>query len=470
MQVFDPSGRAVSEPIRVGQGPHAIGKLGVSPWANAARQDRKAIKAETPAEQVGKRTPKKKKKKQDPLERQDLYALFGTRIVIHDDRRITKAYFVDEDTSRVLENILRLSSQPVDAAAKSYRFKKLPPDSKRPPSILDTLLGDSELIVNIIDGFDQEKILPLGDAKFLLDFKASQLAKETALKSNLVLVTAKADGLEAFEQAMELFYRSVPQILIEAKVIEISRSDTLDIGVRPLDPTKPSLQMQNKGNFIKSIASAFPNAAGGATTSSQGSEGWLTLGGIHDNLELNAVLELLQTEAESDVVSQPRIAVRNGGMAVVDTRTRVPYPEAKISGQNVTTNIKFIDVGVTMQIRPDVTPGDIVRLQIYASVDAISSFVETEPIPTPQVASRVARTTVHVPSGKTTVIGGLITKTSFQNESKVPVLGDIPILGWLFRSSFTQTGSSEVVFMITPRIIYGFEGADLDGDYSGGGF
>ncbi len=96
--------------------------------------------------------------------------------------------------------------------------------------------------------------------------------------------------------------------------------------------------------------------------------------------------------------------------------------------------------------------------------------METEPIPTPQVASRVARTTVHVPSGKTTVIGGLITKTSFQNESKVPVLGDIPILGWLFRSSFTQTGSSEVVFMITPRIIYGFEGADLDGDYSGGGF
>ena len=95
--------------------------------------------------------------------------------------------------------------------------------------------------------------------------------------------------------------------------------------------------------------------------------------------------------------------------------------------------------------------------------------METEPIPTPQVALRKAVTSVLVPKGKTTIIGGLKTRSRFENESMVPLLGDIPILGYLFRSTNVQTQYSEVLFMITPRIIYGFEGVEVEDDLGNDG-
>jgi general secretion pathway protein D len=72
-----------------------------------------------------------------------------------------------------------------------------------------------------------------------------------------------------------------------------------------------------------------------------------------------------------------------------------------------------------------------------------------------------------VPNKKTIIIGGLLTNSEFENESKVPILGDIPILGYLFRSTSTQTSTNEVVFFISPRIIQGFRGERTDAPVGG---
>lgn len=496
VQVFEPSGAPASEPVVVGANPARVGKFRSSPWADLAdasatrdparqgaalskdassdakqgqnpgevRPRRRDASADATTDDVAVADPPRDGQDPDVLSAPDLYGLFGPRIVIHRDGTLTKAYFVEDDASAMLRSILSTASAPPpDPAKPSSRFV-LKKGESATSTILDTLMGENEVTIDIVTGFEALKEFPLGDVNFAKAFP--NLAKgSTGSKSDLILVTGAPDGISAFEQAMDLFYRAVPQILIEAKVVEFSYSDTFDFGVAPVG-TDPAVKTRGKGSFVKSIVSRFPNASVGTGAS----EGILTLGGIHDNLELSVALELLQTKAKSDIVSNPRIAVRNGGTAVIDTRTRLPYPEARISGVNVTTNIKFLDVGVSMQIRPDVTPGDSVRLQIFASVDAISGFADTQPIPTPEISSRVARTSVHVPSGKTTVIGGLITKNRFENESQLPLLGDIPLLGWLFRSTNIQESRNEVVFFITPRIIYGFQGSDPEDDFPGGGF
>ncbi len=476
VQVFDPSGRPETPKVRVGPGGGRIGALAASPWAEKIRAARAPAAGQPPegrgspgAAPAGTRQGEGEEPQDQGPGREQLFARFGQRIWILPDGRVTKPYYVNQETGIVLNKLLELSGIRNDAEkgapGQHFLFKK---DPKRSPSLLDTLLGGYEIEIHLLPKFDAILTQRMTSKGFTGQIQGAKPADY----NDLVLVTAKPDGLEAFEQTMHLFYASVPQVLIEVQVLEISHGDTLDIGVGSIDSKTPTIRTRGKGSFIRSLTSKFPNSSLSTTGSAVGpsSEGVLIFGGIQDNLELNAQLELLQTRAKADIISNPKIAVRNGGMAVIETNTEIPFPQAQIIGNNTKTSISFKRVGVTLAIRPVVTPGDMVLLQIQASVSAITGFANTDPIPTPEISNRTATTHVFVPNGKSTSIGGLMTKNKFENVSQIPILGDIPILGYLFRSTFIQNSYSEVVFFIKPQVIYGFEGIDTEEDFGGGGF
>ena len=106
-----------------------------------------------------------------------------------------------------------------------------------------------------------------------------------------------------------------------------------------------------------------------------------------------------------------------------------------------------------MNIVPVIAGTDSVILQIYADVSAITAFAPTTPVSTPITSTRTAITTVYLKDGHTLVIGGLQSKTLFESETKVPILGDIPLLGFLFRSTSMTRNDTKVEFHITPRIV-----------------
>jgi type II secretory pathway component GspD/PulD (secretin) len=465
-----------------GKTPRIVGHLASSPWADASFSGlpqgggQKAGKGSKGAKSSPTQEPGQGN---DALEvrvgDEELYSRFGSRIWIHPDGRVTKPFYVNSETGQVLTRLLQLAnatrqSPPKKGEPTTYQIKKNRKGGAK--SLIDSLLGGYDIEIHMIPGFDSVVSLPLPSKSF-----NGSIPKIPGpqIQNDLLLVTARPDGLEAFEETMNLFYASVPQILIEVKVVEVSHGDTLDLGVSQTSSKIPTLKTRGKGGFLKQIISKFPNSSITASGAAAGpsSEGLITIGGIHDNFDLNAQLELLQTQAKADIVSHPRIAVRNGGMAVINTTTQIPYPQAQIIGNNTKTSIKFANVGVTLAIRPVVTPGDMVYLQIQADVSAVTGFSNTDPIPTPNISTRRATTQVLLPSGKSTAIGGLITRNHFENVSKLPILGDIPILGYLFRSTFTQNSYNEVIFMIHPKVIYGFEG-DLEGlegdDFLGGGY
>jgi general secretion pathway protein D len=167
------------------------------------------------------------------------------------------------------------------------------------------------------------------------------------------------------------------------------------------------------------------------------------------------VLEALEANNLADITSSPKLVVRNGGVAAISTLTQVPFPKAKINqlGAEVATDIEFKPVGVKMNIIPVIAGTDSVILQVYADVSAITSFAPTSPVSTPITSNRTAITTVYLKHGHTLVIGGLKSKTLFESETKVPILGDIPLLGFLFRSTSTTRNETTVEFHITPRIV-----------------
>jgi type II secretory pathway component GspD/PulD (secretin) len=275
----------------------------------------------------------------------------------------------------------------------------------------------------------------------------------------LLLVTGSAASLLAFEGALELFYTSIPQIEITVQVIEYTSAEALAFGVSSVldaagDPI-PNLQNLSSNQLVQAYTSVFPLRQPVVGSNPVTDVGLFTIGGIHDSWQLNAVLQALEANNVADITSSPRLVVRNGGVAAISTVTQIPFPKAKISqlGTEVATDIEFKNVGVKMNIIPVIAGKDTVLLQIYADVSAVTGFANTDPVVTPITSNRTAVTTVYLKDDHSLVIGGLKAVTMFESETKVPILGDIPILGFLFRATSTSRQETSVAFQITPRIV-----------------
>jgi type II secretory pathway component GspD/PulD (secretin) len=237
-------------------------------------------------------------------------------------------------------------------------------------------------------------------------------------------------------------------------VIEYSSANALAFGVTGID-NAPILQNMSSGQLVQAFTSVFPLRQPVVGSNPVTDIGRFTLGGIHDSWQLNAVIEALEASNLADITSSPKLVVRNGGVASVSIVTQFPFPKAKISqlGAEVATDIEFKPVGVKMNIIPVIAGTDSVLLQIYADVSAVTSFADTDPVVTPIVSTRSTVTTVYLKNDHSLLIGGLKSVNQFESETKVPLLGDIPLLGFLFRSTSTSRQETSVAFQITPRII-----------------
>ncbi len=410
-------------------------------------------------------------KGQDPRERQRREALlrtqFGATVIINGDT-ITKRYFLAGATGAVFLNLLLKPGQPVTPETGPFPTnQKIGGKDGDRESVLGAMLKDHQITLSYLKDFEPVPMFKVGvvdpaGGRWPVEDKA-----RTPRKNSLLLVSARPEALMAFEDAFNLFFAYVPQIEIEVKVVEFSTTDFLAFGVGLLSSgpdVLSSVKNLSSGALVKEITSNFPLSAPFLGAANINDKGVFTLGGIHDGWELNAMLEALEAEGKVDVLSSPRIVVRNGGTASILTQTDFPFPKAKISNQTVvSTDISFKPVGVTLGITPVIAGTDYVILQVFADVSAITGFADTDPVPTPLVSKRQAATTVHVPTGKTTIIGGLISSSTFENESKIPILGDIPILGYLFRSTSRTVQKTELKFFITPRIIEGSRGLPVEG-------
>jgi len=386
-----------------------------------------------------------------------LRARFGSSILIAPDGTVTKQYYLNGEAGRVFLNLL----VPDPSQGLPEGPVRLGGDSGD-QSILSQMLGEHEVEVFHLNNFETPEAVVIRGAPGKPPPWTGQPPPSSAgAATSLLLVTASPDALGLFEGALNLFFANIPQIEIEVRVVEYRTSDTLAMGVQVLDPTNPgspaTFTQLSGGKLINDIISQFPLAAPSSSGTGFSDRGVITLGGIHDRWQLNAQLEVLEANGVADILTSPRLVVRNGGTASVTTRTDIPYPRARItaSGQNVTSNIAFKPVGIMLNIRPVLAGNDTLILQVYANVSAVTSFADTEPVDTPVVAMREVVTSIHLSDGNTTVIGGLVSSSTFERTTQVPILGDIPVLGFLFRSTSTSTDRTTLEFHITPRVIRG---------------
>jgi general secretion pathway protein D len=172
-------------------------------------------------------------------------------------------------------------------------------------------------------------------------------------------------------------------------------------------------------------------------------------------------VEALETVGETNILSSPRIMAVNNQEARILVGSTEPYVTSTTttpsSGPTTTAeSVNFIDVGVKLYVTPTIHEDDFITMKIRPEVSSVTSNLTTSNNNTiPIVETSEAETVVNVKDGVSVIIGGLIKEEAINTTKKVPLLGNIPILGMAFRSTNNSKSKTEIVIFLTPRIVSG---------------
>jgi general secretion pathway protein D len=181
----------------------------------------------------------------------------------------------------------------------------------------------------------------------------------------------------------------------------------------------------------------------------------ITIAGVTVN-NISAIINAVKTNDDFRILSTPQILTTDNEEARITIGENRPFQTRSTTDVSGGTfeSFEYRDVGKILKITPHVTEGRLVRMQINLEVTAIDRQATLTTSSTlPVTLKRTVDTTVIVRDNQTIVIGGLIDDTTTNNETQVPVLGDIPILGWLFRNTSETTVKTNLYIFITPRVI-----------------
>jgi type IV pilus assembly protein PilQ len=293
-------------------------------------------------------------------------------------------------------------------------------------------------------------------------------------RTNVIIATDEREVLAQIEELLRSLDTQTPQVLIEARIVEATSSYARHIGI------------QWGGDFLSSSATGnptgltWPNSiglAGGATdqqtplagltsvrggqanpnfavnlpasvgTGSGGALG-LTLGSVANNGNLNIRLSALEDTGSLRIISSPRILTLDNREAHIEQGTLIPY--SQISAQGVQT--AFQEAKLNLTVTPHVTADGGVLMKLSLTRDE-PDFAQTGARGDPTILKREAETELLIMDGHTAVIGGIYTRNTGLNYNQIPLLGDIPVIGWLFKARRDTDRRSELLIFITPRIV-----------------
>jgi type IV pilus assembly protein PilQ len=172
----------------------------------------------------------------------------------------------------------------------------------------------------------------------------------------------------------------------------------------------------------------------------------LTLFGSSASKFLNLELSALESDGRGKIVSSPRVVTANQVEALIEQGTELPYQQATASGA---TSIAFRKANLSLRVKPQITPDGNVLMEVDVNKDAVGQQTTAGFA----IDTRHVRTSVLVENGGTVVIGGIYTQDERNQINKVPLLGDLPAVGPLFRNTFRQNDKTELLVFLTPRII-----------------
>jgi type IV pilus assembly protein PilQ len=287
-------------------------------------------------------------------------------------------------------------------------------------------------------------------------------------RTNTLFVQDTPSRLDQVRALVKKIDVPVRQVLIEARIVEASDTFTRNLGARlginglgpnsgqnilnssnnvmvggPLENTGfQSSQITTQPTFNQTLGVNMPAVGINGRT-----PGVFSLILFNSNLSrfLNMEVSALQADGKGKIISSPRVITADQVEATIEQGTEIPYQQATSSGA---TSVSFKKATLSLKVKPHITPDDNIIMDLNVHKDSVGTVTTAGPsIDTKQIITNVL-----VQNGGTVVIGGIYTQTQNDQTTKVPVFGDLPYLGFLFRSNAKQDDRNELLIFISPRI------------------
>jgi type IV pilus assembly protein PilQ len=257
----------------------------------------------------------------------------------------------------------------------------------------------------------------------------------TDKRTNTLLVQDTAAKLAEIRKMIAQLDVPVRQVLIESRIVVADTNFARDLGVE-LNLTK-DINFSN-GHFLDSeLGVSLPVAANTLFDFSFGKIGSHTL---------DLILTASEAEGQTETISSPRVLTSNQKSAYIEVGEEIPYEEATSSGA---TSVTFKKAVLSLNVTPQITPDDRIMMDLVVNNDTVGQTTDAGPaIDTNEVATQVL-----VDNGETLVLGGVYTEQNTNQEDRTPFLGELPVLGWLFKSTTVSTDKSELLIFVTPKIV-----------------
>jgi len=358
----------------------------------------------------------------------------------------------------------------------------------RERAALENLQGMDELVplrsefiqVNYAKATDIAELIKGGEGGALLSKRGSIAVDE---RTNTLLAQDTVDRLMEIRRLVQVLDIPVKQVLIESRIVivsdDFSRELGAQLGYTHYDRDSSNRLWTTSGSSAATdtmVASEMDNRANGIINGpievpvgdsrfdrynvnlpTASNAGRIAMAVLGSNTLLDLELSAAQAEDRAEIISTPRLITANQKEARIKAGVEIPYQEGASSGATTT---RFKEAVLSLQVTPLITPDDRVVMDLVVSKDNVGENVQSATGGlVPSIDTRSITTQVLVDDGQTVVLGGIFETETRDVEFKVPYLGDIPVVGYLFKTTQRSSDKSELLIFVTPKILR--EGAEL---------
>ena len=349
------------------------------------------------------------------------------------------------------DNVLRIAS--VGAltrqAEEEIRSKET---KKKAEDLITRIIPINYSTASVIEGTIKKSLSPRGETV-------------TDIRTNTLIVKDIAHNVDEVVSLIKLLDKPIPQIMIEARIVQANTNFSRSLGVQwggtmaadAAHGTSTGLVFPNSivatggptmgatpsgnGNFLVNMPAAAGAGTGGGAIG-------LTFGSINKAINLDLVLSALESTGEGKVISSPRVSALDNKEAKIEQGISIPFSTTSAGG----TQIQFIDAKLSLVVTPHATPDNKIFLKIQATKNAPDTSL-LGASGQPSISKAEATTEILLSNGETAVIGGIIILEKDASYTKVPFFGDLPLIGWLFKSKTNTETKQELLIFVTPTIV-----------------
>lgn len=279
-------------------------------------------------------------------------------------------------------------------------------------------------------------------------------------RTNALLIRDLKENIDVIRDIIDTLDIPVKQVQIEARIVTVNEGNLDELGVRW------GFSSTNGNNTVGGSIESNLFQAGLlegdtlpvdeflnvnlAATSTTASSIAFQVAKLGSDLLLDLELSALQRESKAEVISSPRLITTNKKPAYIEQGTEIPYLESSSSGA---TSVTFKKAVLSLKVTPQITPDNRLVLDLSVTQDRPGDVVKTGTGEAVAINTQRIGTQVLVDNGETVVLGGIFQHSVTDTVDKVPLLGDLPVLGALFRRSYQQMGKSELLIFVTPKVV-----------------